>query len=91
MERNKTHLWIQFVDAPNCLFHSAILDCLADLHPLVDHVLINSRRDARFTSKFHRGIGKALDDEVVKDKRVEVTAVSMASTQRHDMIRNASI
>lgn len=88
-----THLGVKLVDAANSLLHSAILDSLADLHPLLDHVLVDGRRDTSLAGKLYCRVREALDDKVVKDQRIEVTVLSASQPQnrKQGWIRDASI
>jgi hypothetical protein len=61
-----THLWIELVHPPNGLFNPAVLDRLADLHALVDELMVDIVRQARLASKLDGSFGEALDEEILE-------------------------
>lgn len=72
--RGETHFRVQLVDAANCLLDATVFDCLTNLHPLLDRVLVDRRGDACLASKLDRGVRESLHDEVVEHECIEIAA-----------------
>lgn len=66
------HLWVQFIDSANRLFDASIFNGLSNLHPLLNHGLVDRLRNASFACERDGGARKALDHEVVENYRIEV-------------------
>lgn len=76
-----THLRIEFIHTTNCLFDTSIFDSLPDLHPFLDHVLVDCGRDAGLPGEFNSCIRETLDDQVVEDQGIEITVRSASTTK----------
>lgn len=65
MAAEVTYLGIELVDTTHGLFDPTFLDGLANLHPLLDHRLVDICRLTRLARKRDGRIGEAFDEEVV--------------------------
>jgi hypothetical protein len=75
----RTHLGIELVDSTNGLFNTTVFDRLADLHALLDHRMVDVVRETSLARELDRGVREPLNQEVVKDQRIEIAVASSAS------------